>query len=157
MLTLIEIGQDGRPKGMTPLMGPETREVLKAYKAMYEVVPYEPPWVGYLVESGGDLVGSCGFKGPPAEGRVEIAYTTFERFERRGFGSWMGRQLLAIAREANPSITVAAQTEPFESPSTLILRKMGFQRVAILEHPTDGKIWEWHFVGSSSNLLAESS
>jgi RimJ/RimL family protein N-acetyltransferase len=153
MLKLIEISQDGRPRGMTPLMGPETRNVLKAYKSLYETVPYEHPWIGYLVESGGDLVGSCGFKGPPVDGRVEIAYYTYERFERRGFGSWMGRQLLAIARDANPSITVLAQTEPYESPSTLILRKAGFQRVSILEHPTDGTVWEWHYMGSAPDVL----
>lgn len=155
MLKLIEIGKEGRPKGMTPLMGPETREVLKAYKEMYQAVPYEHPWIGFLVESGGQLVGSCGFKGPPEKGRVEIAYYTYEKFEHRGFGTWMARQLVAIAREVDPSITIVAQTEPLESPSTLILRKVGFNRVAIHDHPEDGKVWEWHYTGSSPELVSE--
>lgn len=150
MLKLIEIDKEGRPKGMTPLMGPDAREVLKAYKAMYEAVAYESPWIGYLVETGGDLVGTCSFKGPPAEGRVEIAYYTFEKFEHRGIGTWMVRQLVAMARDADPNVTIFAQTEPMESPSTLILRKVGFQRVAILEHPEGGKIWEWHYVSSDN-------
>lgn len=131
---------------MTPIMGPEVRDVLKAYKSLYESVPHSAPWIGYLVETGGDLVGTCGFKGPPADGRVEIAYHTFEKYEQRGIGTWMARQLVAMAREADPAVLIAAQTEPYESPSTLILRKVGFERVAILEHPKDGKVWEWHYV-----------
>jgi [ribosomal protein S5]-alanine N-acetyltransferase len=149
MLKLIEIDASGRPVGMTPLMPPEAREVLRSYKSLYESVPHSPPWTGYLVETGGELVGSCGFKSPPENGRVEISYYTFEKFEQRGIGTWMARQLVAIAREQDPGLSIVAQTQPYESPSTLILRKVGFEKVGVVEHPEDGKVWEWRYTGAS--------
>jgi len=35
------------------------------------------------------------------------------------------------------------QTLPEESASTTVLRKLGFQLVAELEYPEDGKVREW--------------
>lgn len=152
MLKLIEIDKTGRPIGMTPMLPPEAREVLKAYKAMYRTEEHVRPWIGYLVETGGEIVGSCGFKSAPKSGRVEIAYHTFPKFEQRGIGTWMARQLVAIARETDPELTIAAQTLPYESPSTLILRKVGFEKTGTVEHPEDGTVWEWHYVGAAQFL-----
>lgn len=51
-----------------------------------------PPWSGFLavdrVQS--VMVGTCGFKGPPASQRiVDIAYFTFPQFDGRGVApSW---------------------------------------------------------------------
>ena len=80
------------------------------------------PWGGFLAMIGNDIVGSCGFKGPPQQGLVEIAYFTFPDFEGRGIATEMARQILRKAYESNSSIRVVAQTEPRLNASTRSLQ-----------------------------------
>jgi RimJ/RimL family protein N-acetyltransferase len=94
------------------------------------------------------IVGGCGFKGAPADNRVEIAYSTFPDFEGRGLATQMARHLVDIALVTSPGITVAAQTLPEENASTTILRKLGFVFKETLIHPEDGQMWEWEYQGS---------
>ena len=91
----------------------------------------------------GMCVGSCGFKAPPKDNRVEIAYFTFSAFEGKGMATRMAEALLSMSSHAAPQVVVAAQTLPKESPSTTILKKLGFKHVATLQHPEDGEVWEW--------------
>src|SRR5438105_2667151 len=55
-----------------------------------------PRNLGYLVVEGESqqLVGTCSFKAPPADGEIEIAYYTFSGFEGRGIATAMARFLL---------------------------------------------------------------
>ena len=53
---------------------------------------------------------------------------------------------MALLGRVSPEITIAAQTLPEENASTAVLKKNGFQLIAELEHPEDGKVWEWQFV-----------
>jgi len=53
----------------------------------YKKVGFVEPWIGYLVEQDGDFVGSAGFKGPPVNGVVEIAYGTDEKYRNQGIGT----------------------------------------------------------------------
>lgn len=88
--------------------------------------------------------GLCGFKSPPQNRRVEIAYGTTPGNEGRGIATQMARQLVRMARKAEEGITVTAQTLPEEGPSTAILRKLGFVLTGTIHHPEDGDVWEWH-------------
>jgi [ribosomal protein S5]-alanine N-acetyltransferase len=85
---------------------------------------YEPPWVGYLALENGSVVGSCAFKSPPENNRVEIAYFTFPGHESRGVATRMASALVRIAIDRMPAVTVAAQTLPEEGASTSILKKL---------------------------------
>jgi RimJ/RimL family protein N-acetyltransferase len=55
----------------------------------------------------------------------------------------MVRELLTIARAAEPGITVTAQTLPERNRSNHILEKLGFALRGTLVHPEDGEVWEW--------------
>lgn len=89
------------------------------------------------------IVGTCGFKSAPCGGEVEIAYSTFPKYQGRGHATTMARVLLDIAAN-DPHVTaVTAQTLPRESPSTSILRRLGFILEQTLEHPEDGTVWHW--------------
>jgi hypothetical protein len=57
------------------------REVAKAYVDLYERMPPDAPWIGYLAEDEGNIVGSCGYKGRCRDGMVEIAYFSFPGYE----------------------------------------------------------------------------
>lgn len=82
---------------------------------------------------------------------MEIAYFTFPEFERQAVATRMVQALLRIAFDAVPGLTIAAQTLPGENASTAVLKKLGFNFVAELEHPEDGKVWEWQLENSGTD------
>lgn len=142
-LRLIQIGADGSPARCPGHMPPAARDVLEGTANLYEASGFTPPWVGYLADRDGDVVGACAFKSPPLDGRVEISYFSFPEHEGRGIGAEMARQLVQLARQADPTVAVIAQTLPQESASTKILRKLGFGFEAEIHHPEDGRLWQW--------------
>ena len=106
---------------------------------------YVEPWVGYLAIEEGKCVGCCGFTSSPAEDVVEIAYFTYPDFERRGVATRMAQCLISIAQECGPSVRIIAHTLTEENASNHILRKLGFAFIGTVDHPEDGKIWEWSY------------
>lgn len=140
LIPLSELGQPAEPISDLPK---EAIDVGAAYVSLYQSVGYQSPWLGYLALVDGTCVGSCGFKAPPKDNRVEIAYFTFSAFEGKGMATRMAEALLSMSSHAAPQVVVAAQTLPKESPSTTILKKLGFKHVATLQHPEDGEVWEW--------------
>jgi RimJ/RimL family protein N-acetyltransferase len=118
-----------------------------------EAIPYavegartrsEDPWGSQLFfdPTDGALVGFGGFKGEPRDGDVEIGYAVAPSRQRRGIATAVVAILVERAAAAGVSI-VSAHTLGTENPSTAVLRKSGFQRVAELEDPDLGPIWRW--------------
>ena len=142
-LRLIEIAEDGAPARCPGYMPPAARDVVEGTVNLYEAVGFTPPWVGYLADRDGDVVGSCAFKSPPQDGRVEIAYQTFAEYEGRGIASEMTRQMVQLARSADPRLTVVAQTLPEKGASAHVLEKLGFVLEGEIEHPDEGRAWQW--------------
>ena len=125
----------------------EAEGVLLATSQLYESVGFEPPWIGYVAVTNGTVVGTCGFKAAPLDGRVEIAYFTFPGYEGKGVATHMARQLLLIARDARQDLIVAAQTLPDRNASHRVLEKLGFMCKGPLQHPEDGTVLEWQSSG----------
>ncbi len=142
-LSLIPIDRDGIPRGYSGILPEVTAEVLRATVRLYESVGFREPWVGYLALAGSTPVGTCAFKSAPLDGRIEIAYHTFPGFEGRGLATAMATELVAITWRHEPSVIVAAQTLPERNASHSVLDKLGFRHVATIDHPEDGKVWEW--------------
>ena len=149
-MKLIPITKTGQPQKFIAHLPAEAAEVGKVFSGLYQTVGYQPPWLGYFAVIGDQCIGTCGFKSPPENNRVEIAYYTFPAFEGKGMATQMAKTLVDIAREAAPNVIIAAQTLPAEGASTSILIKLGFENVATLEHPEDGTVWEWQFVESEN-------
>jgi len=141
---LLAIGRDGRPAAGGFDLAAVPDSVLPATAALYAERGWQPPFVGYLALEGGLAVGTCAFCAPPRGRRVEIAYFTFPGHERRGLATWMAASLLAIAREADPALTVIAQTLPGALASATVLARQGFALARTVRHPEDGIVWEWH-------------
>lgn len=112
-----------------------------------EQVGFEPPWVGYvcLARAGGAerAVGGGAFKGPPRDGRVEIAYFTLEAERGRGHAAATARWLVAIARAADPRLIVCAETLPEANASTRILERLGFVVTGTALDAEAGPVWHW--------------
>lgn len=142
-MRLVQIEATGAPAEPVGSLPANAGEIGPGYAGLYRAVGYQPPWTGYFALIEGVCVGTCGFKAPPVEGRVEIAYYTFPAFEGGGIATQMACMLVEIARCADPGLIVAAQTLPQRSASTAILRKLGFENRGSVMHPEDGEVWEW--------------
>ena len=91
----------------------------------------------------GAMIGSGGFKGPPLEGVVEIAYGIAPAYRRRGYATEVATALVTHAF-SRPEVTlVRAHTLPQENGSPGVLRNCRFQRVADIVDPEDGPVWRW--------------
>ena len=146
LIAIKESGEMAKPITSTPQVA---AEVVEAMTQLYRAVGYEPPWIGYLAIENGICVGMCGFKSPPQDNRVEIAYFTFPGHESRGVAKQMAAELIRLALDKMPAVTVAVQTLPEENASTSVLKKLRFRRVDSVEHPEDGLVWEWHLSDAS--------
>ncbi len=143
-IRLIQIDCSGIPAEDIGLIPEVAQQACAQTSALYQKVGFHPPWIGYLVQQDVNVVGTCAFTAPPREDKVEIAYFTFPEFEGRGVATAMARELIAIARAAAPAVTVTANTLPQRNASNCILEKLGFKFFATIDHPEDGRIWEWH-------------
>lgn len=110
--------------------------------AMYSHGSPVLPWVGYLAEEHGAIVGTCAYKSPPVSSEVEIAYFTFPEHEGRGVATRMAQRLVDLAAEHGVT-RIRAETLPERNASTRILEKLGFVLAGSVNHPEDGEVWEW--------------
>lgn len=124
----------------------ECIEVLKVYPGYYEKVGYNKPWIGYFaINDADEIVGAAGYKGKPKDGKVEIAYGTFEKYRGQGIGTDICRQLVLLSLQADPSIRITARTFPDGDASMKILKKNGFECLGIVYDEEDGNVFEWEF------------
>jgi RimJ/RimL family protein N-acetyltransferase len=142
-MELVAITVSGAPARAIPKLPQAALESLAATAIMYREAGFEPPWIGYLAVDGGACVGTCAFKSAPRDDRVELAYFTFPGHEGHGVATRMCTELVTLARMAQPEIVITAQTRPERSASTRVLEKAGFRVAGELDHPEDGRVWEW--------------
>jgi RimJ/RimL family protein N-acetyltransferase len=126
---------------------PLCREILPMSVDYYKKIGYAAPWVGYFAQQNGELVGSAGFKGAPVNGKIEIAYGTFEAFQNRGIGTKICKQLVEISLQTDPSVKITARTLENDGYSAKILIKNHFTSVGTVIDPEDGEVWEWVYEG----------
>lgn len=124
---------------------PFVRDIIFQTTEFYKKVGFVPPWIGYFVKKDNRLVGSAGFKGPPRNNTVEIAYGTFEEYRNQGIGTGMCRLLVSISMNNDASIKITARTDQPNNFSTKILQKNNFKCMGIVTDPEDGEVWEWVF------------
>ncbi|MBK9736951.1 MAG: GNAT family N-acetyltransferase [Saprospiraceae bacterium] len=121
----------------------ECRMLLKTYDAYYQEIGFNVPWVGYFVLNGGQVVGSCGYTGQPKDGKVEIAYWTFKRFENKGIASFSCKALISIAQQFDPTITITPKRHLEYNASTKILQSNGFVFTRVVQDHEIGDAWLW--------------
>jgi RimJ/RimL family protein N-acetyltransferase len=110
---------------------------------LYRRVGFVPPWVSYVAVEDGRAVGGGAFVGSPRGNCVEIAYFTLQEFEGRGYATRTASELVAIARNANPGITIVAFTLRESNASTKILQRLGLRLFDNAQDPDAGDVWEW--------------
>ncbi len=110
--------------------------------AVLDATVADPWWHGFHVVrlSDNEPVGHCGFKGPPVDGCVEIAYMTEEAFRGHGFATESAITLANHALSQNTVTKVRAHTLPDHSASIRVLEKAGFIELGEVVDPEDGKV-----------------
>lgn len=128
-------------------MKPEDKAQLSpAWLALLASCTAADPWIhGFTVmdRAGGSVVGSCGFKGPPANGIVEIAYGINADQQGRGYATEVAAALVRYALGTGQVRTVWAHTLPTPNASTRVLTKCGFRKIDEVIDPDDGPVWRW--------------
>jgi [ribosomal protein S5]-alanine N-acetyltransferase len=124
---------------------PVLAEVIVATTELYKRKGFSPPWIGYVAVESDQVVGTCGFAAPAAQGEAEIAYFTFPGKEGRGVATRMARTLMSLSqdRAQTQGICFVAHTLPAMGSSTSILAKLGFTLLGSVQHPEDGEVWKW--------------
>lgn len=140
LIPIDENGRPGRPLGILPEM---CKQNCEASASFYRAAVFEPPWIGYVSVSEGRVVGGGGFKGPPGNNRVEIAYYTLPDAEGRGFATATAWELIQIAQRAAARIRITAQTLPVDNASNSVLKKLGFALAGTASDSEVGEVWEW--------------
>lgn len=122
---------------------PDCMESLQMSVDFFVKIGYVPPWIGYFAQLEEKIVGAGAFKGRPENGKVEIAYGTFEKFRSTGIGSQICQALIQLALEYDPAVIITARTLPERSHSIQILEKNGFILLGTVLDPEDGPVFDW--------------
>ncbi len=85
------------------------------------------------------------FKGQPVNGKVEIAYGTFEQYRNQGIGTLICKQLVDLSLRTDPSVKITARTLSSKNFSTKILEKNGFEFIGSIYDAEDGEVCEWEY------------
>jgi ribosomal-protein-alanine N-acetyltransferase len=119
-----------------------------AFRYIYDkIVTQGQPtqWWSYLpvLAKTNMLAGSCGYKGAPADGRVEIGYEVAAGLRGQGLATEIAQALIANAFKHDNVQWVQAHTLAEENESGSVLKNCGMQKVEEIEDPEDGRIWRW--------------
>jgi RimJ/RimL family protein N-acetyltransferase len=103
---------------------------------------WHSPWL-FLAEDSCIAVGTGGFKGAPASGRVEIGYGVAESCRGRGFAIRAVLRLVEIAREQDRVTEIYAETAIANVASRRVVEKCGFSRFGQQTTAADGVVDRW--------------
>ncbi|GGH64514.1 hypothetical protein GCM10011318_00610 [Phaeocystidibacter marisrubri] len=126
------------------------QQLLSIYAEYYVETGFQFPWVAYLIVDDGEVLGTVSFTKAPVDHTVEIAYWTSPDHEGKGVASFGCKEIVRIAVEADPSVTITAKTAPEINPSTHILEKNGFRKVEVVQDDEIGDAWMWKYHGSGA-------
>lgn len=116
------------------------------------------PWIHGFTACGADgsPVGQGAFKGPPADGAVEIAYQVDASCQNRGYATKIAARLAELAFACREVSVVRAHTLPDARASQRVLSKCGFDVVGLVNDPDDGQVLRFEkrrlVVGPTSRL-----
>ena len=104
-----------------------------------ETNPGRRDWmVRLMVTRNKEVIGHCGFHGPPEViGRAEIGYTVFTKHRGQGFAKEAARALVGWAL-SHGETEVYASVSPDNAPSLAVVSSLGFKQVGTQDDEVDG-------------------
>ena len=132
-------------------MSPADKAELSAdWLALLHASSSADPWIhGFMMvhRDTNKVLGRCGFKGPPGDGVVEIAYGVNPDQQSKGYATEAAQILTDYAFASGKVQVVRAHTLPDWNASTRVLTKCGFRRIGEVIDPEDGLVWRWEKEG----------
>jgi RimJ/RimL family protein N-acetyltransferase len=74
------------------------------------------------------VMGACGFKDVPCDGRVEIGYAVSSNYRKQGVATAAVRLLFNLAYQHDSVTELLATIAPENQPSIRVVRTLGFER-----------------------------
>jgi RimJ/RimL family protein N-acetyltransferase len=96
----------------------------------------------WMIVSGDEVVGLCGYHDAPMNGQVEIGYSIAGSRRRRGHATRAVEAMVAHALAAGVRVVVA-ETSIANHASSRVLEKNGFVRVGTRIDAEDGEVLSW--------------
>ena len=112
------------------------------------------PWtlgLGIVLRATSTVIGQCGFKGPPADGRVEIAYGVDPDYQGRGYATEAATALVEYAFGRDDVSVVLAHTLEKDNASARVLRRCQFECLGTVVDSEDGLVWRWEVARNRYN------
>lgn len=126
-------------------------DVSSAFLTSLRELQHSDPWqLGFAVVDReiSSVVGAGGFKGPPKDGTVEIAYGIVPSHQGVGYATEVARALVRHAQTDTSVKVIIAHTLPANNASTKVLTKCGFVFSREVDDPDDGRVWRWELRSS---------
>ena len=136
--------------GIEAMSPAEKAELSAEWLALFHAATSVDPWVhgfSVVLRDTDTVVGSAGFKGPPVDGVVEIAYGLNPEYQGKGYATEAAEALTAYAFESGKVRVVRAHTLPELNASGRVLTKCGFRHIGEVIDPEDGLVWRWEKEG----------
>jgi ribosomal-protein-alanine N-acetyltransferase len=147
-MKLLPVNEAGLIEGLSDIDHKSLPEMVQQVNAQmvdfYASEGFHDPWIGYVSQSDGQIVGGGAFKSAPQNEQVEIAYYTLPELENQGYATATAQALIDLAIQTDEELTIVAQTLPETNASNHLLQKLGFNFFDVVDHPEDGPVWEWH-------------
>jgi RimJ/RimL family protein N-acetyltransferase len=143
-LWLLGEGDPPAPGLTLPPGGVDETETLQIVRRMTRRLRRDGSRGSWLMLSGGEAVGLCGYKqAPAADGSVEIGYGVASSRRNRGHATRAVAAILDYARSDPAVRTVTAATAVGNQPSQRALERNGFVQTGTSNDPDDGEMILW--------------
>jgi [ribosomal protein S5]-alanine N-acetyltransferase len=102
-------------------------------------------WMPLAIALERRIIGHIGFHGPPGVNgpkkpdALEVGYTVFEPFRRRGYATEAVRGILDWARAEHGVRHFVASVDPQNEPSLALVRRLGFRQTGTQWDDEDGE------------------
>ncbi len=138
------LGERSAPDGLAePPGGVDEKFVISLVRGLTATLHKAGCHSHWLIVDGEEVVGLCGFKGPPSpSGEAEIGYGIAESRRGRGYATWA----VALMLERGPregASTLTAETATSNPASQLVLERNGFKQVGARNDLEDGDLIVW--------------
>ena len=137
----------GTPESLSglalPAGGIDEPEVLVHVRAMTARLQEQSCFATWMMLVGNEVVGLCGFHGPPVDGVAEIGYNVAPSRRRRGYATQAVAAIIDYATAESTITAIRAETNVANVASQRALERNGFLRVGTRHDDEDGELLCW--------------